>query len=630
MAFSMKSGLNLMNCPDRLIDINELHGGSVILFLKKYHMIKKIIILTIGLTLVPLINSVAQQTGTAIQREVRLFNPYKPTLSEAEKKSFMPDMKDTSVIRPVFTYSVSPPAFTPVYTITSIRPAIIAPDPLTKLYRSYLNIGVGNYLTPMAELSISSERSKTGMVAFYAKHFSSNGNLELDNNKDVFAGYMDNEASLYGKKFQKSSILSGSVDFAQLSRYAYGYDTSFVDYEAEKADIRLKFIDVGATVALTSLRSDSGRLIYDGRFGYNLFRQSPDLGQQSVSIAFEAGKRIKAFKSLGFGKGANSSDFYATIGTFYDLTFLNAAIEDKARHLVTISPSIGKKSSEWSFNLGFSAVTESRVFEENSIAEYKTRFHLYPDVNLEIAIVPRFLNFNIAFDGRLENNSAPNAVHINPFMVTDGSLFTLPNTNHQIVARAGVSGSVIPSTTYRAGASYTVFEDMLFFSNYVLVGMTSPEGYGNFFVSDPSAGNLANVFAEMTTTFTKKMSGSFRANYYNYSLESLDFPYNKPSWDATVWFKYNLRDKIVAGASLYSIGKRDAFVFNDNGMGPAVEGDTFTLPANLSLNLSAEYRYTKIMSFWIKLNNISTSRYYEWAYYPSQRFQAMIGFSYSL
>jgi len=38
---------------------------------------------------------------------------------------------------------------------------------------------------------------------------------------------MDNDVSLYGKKFINNSVLDGSVDLSQKTRYAYGYDTNF-------------------------------------------------------------------------------------------------------------------------------------------------------------------------------------------------------------------------------------------------------------------------------------------------------------------------------------------------------------------------------------------------------------------
>jgi hypothetical protein len=54
------------------------------------------------------------------------------------------------------------------------------------------------------------------------------------------------------------------------------------------------------------------------------------------------------------------------------------------------------------------------------------------------------------------------------------------------------------------------------------------------------------------------------------------------------------------------------------------------MPAHFNINLNAEYKYTRILSFWVKLNNISFDKYYEWANYPSMRFLGLIGFTYSL
>jgi hypothetical protein len=79
-----------------------------------------------------------------------------------------------------------------------------------------------------------------------------------------------------------------------------------------------------------------------------------------------------------------------------------------------------------------------------------------------------------------------------------------------------------------------------------------------------------------------------------------------------------------------ALGKRNLLVTRVH-LNPFLnESYTTEVPAALSFNLSAEYRYTKILSFWLKLNNISFSKYYEWAYFPTQRFMFLLGFTYSL
>src|SRR5665811_1373536 len=185
-------------------------------------MIKRNIIVPVFLlfSLLPVSAQVKKQE-TGLKREVTLYNPYKPSLPESKKKSFLPDMNDTSKVRPDFRYDIKTTPFLPEYTISPIKAASLLPDPLPKLYKSFVNIGFGNYITPLAEISITNERSKKGSIGFYARHYSSSGKIKLQNDKKVFAGFMDNDASLFGRKFFRKSILESSLDFNQKNRYAY-------------------------------------------------------------------------------------------------------------------------------------------------------------------------------------------------------------------------------------------------------------------------------------------------------------------------------------------------------------------------------------------------------------------------
>jgi outer membrane receptor protein involved in Fe transport len=45
-------------------------------------------------------------------------------------------------------------------------------------------------------------------------------------------------------------------------------------------------------------------------------------------------------------------------------------------------------------------------------------------------------------------------------------------------------------------------------------------------------------------------------------------------------------------------------------------------------NLGAEYRYSKMLSFFVNFNNIANMRYYRWEKYPSQRFNFMAGLTF--
>ncbi len=167
---------------------------------------------------------------------------------------------------------------------------------------------------------------------------------------------------------------------------------------------------------------------------------------------------------------------------------------------------------------------------------------------------------------------------------------------------------------------------MLFYANKVdTLDIISPQ-IGNFFSPVTDDGELLNIHGEITGMIMEKIWYGAQANYYNYSMTLPDLPLNKPDWDATLGLKYNLRNKIIAGADIKALGRRQLGVMNMSTLVPLAEKE----PVHVNINLNAEYRYTKILSFWVKLNNIAFNKYYEYAYYPTQRFLFLVGFSYSL
>ena len=69
------------------------------------------------------------------------------------------------------------------------------------------------------------------------------------------------------------------------------------------------------------------------------------------------------------------------------------------------------------------------------------------------------------------------------------------------------------------------------------------------------------------------------------------------------------------------------------GLTQVKEGSNYVMkPIHLKsvgdINLGAEYRYSKMLSFFVNFNNIANMRYYRWEKYPSQRFNFMVGLTF--
>jgi hypothetical protein len=232
-------------------------------------------------------------------------------------------------------------------------------------------------------------------------------------------------------------------------------------------------------------------------------------------------------------------------------------------------------------------------------------------------------------NGKLERNTPEKIIGENPFLLRDGSLYTLPNTSHALIVSGGLKGNTGLGGDYLASVSYSLIKNMLFYSNLVFPDPLFESQMGNLFITLPDEVDLLTVHGEIDGLIGDKISYKGNGNWYKYNLSKNAYPWSKPPWDGQIGVKYNLRNKIIAGVELTALGRRK-LISTTNDLYLPTATYVFQAPVHVNLNLNAEYRYTKILSFWLKINNIGFNRYYEWAYYPSQRFLGMVGFTYSL
>lgn len=549
-----------------------------------------------------------KKQDTGLKREVTLYNPYKPALPDSKKKSFLPDMNDTTKIKPVFSYDVKTTAFLPEYTVSPIKAAALLPDPLTKLYKSFVKLGLGNYMSPLAEVSITNERSKTGSIGFYGRHFSTNGNIDLDNGKKGFAGYMDNDASLFGRRFFRKNAIEGSIDYSGKTRYAYGYAPTIINYDPAKKEIRIPYNNIGGKASFYSTILDSTELSYNFKLSYDYFSSPKNLNQRKFTFSGNMATTVE-----NFFVGAGLSFNHYKVPDF---------VLENPKYVFSIAPYVTKGTDLWNIRLGLQALLDRNLSSS-------AKFHAYPDVYFGIAIVPSYINFFASLTGKLEINEPMSIITINPYLLTDGSLYKLPNTSHDMVVKGGLKGNTGMGGNYLVSVSYSLISNMLFYSNVVVPDSVLKPWKGSYFAAPSDDVELLNVHGEINGPITDKLTYFASANIYKYTLSKFDYAWNKPDWDGMLSFKYNLRDKILAGVEMTLEGRR-RIAINQNILPLNEHPVPMILPTHFNMNLSAEYRYSKILSFWARLNHISNKRYYDWAYYPTQRFMFMAGFTYSL
>jgi outer membrane cobalamin receptor len=158
---------------------------------------------------------------------------------------------------------------------------------------------------------------------------------------------------------------------------------------------------------------------------------------------------------------------------------------------------------------------------------------------------------------------------------------------------------------------------MYFFVNDTLNGL------GNQFYFEYDDVQITRIFGEVSTQIGPDAWIFLKANYYHYGMSVQAHAWNKPDFDATVVARYNFRKKMMFELEAYYVGKRYAKSYEF--ARPEIALDGF-----VDMNFKAEYQFTKLLSFYLTLNNILGKGYEIWNQYPVQKFSIFAGFTYTL
>ena len=295
-------------------------------------------------------------------------------------------------------------------------------------------------------------------------------------------------------------------------------------------------------------------------------------------------------------------DWYSGLETGVEYYNKSAGIDSSDNLVIRVNPYVSKAGEDWRFLIGLNTTTDIRG---------SGAIHIYPKADFQFNIVKNVLIPYMGVDGYREINSYRKILFENPFILPG---LSVRNSDYGLNGYFGLKGQYSSKMSFDFRLSYTQVSDMYFFVN------DTTDILQNQFTVQYDNAAVLKTSGEITWNQSEKLHLMLTANYYHYTLDSLAYPWQRPDFDASLAASYNLRDKILVDANLFYTGKRFA-----QGTPEPIE-----LKPYLDANLSVEYRYTKLLSFFVKLNNFTASKYQIWNQYPAQRFQAMVGFTYAL
>ncbi|MBA3663810.1 MAG: hypothetical protein H0W61_06335 [Bacteroidetes bacterium] len=576
-----------MNSIDLVQDICPAKPASASKKLKRKVEWILILMLLLGYVAVSL-----GQSGTDISFSAK--SGFVPTIKDAIKFADLPEIKDTVKRIDNVKYGIASAPMFPKYEAQPITAAKMQNEPLPKLYHSLLKVGYGPlYNMPYGEFWIGNTRSRDVSYGAHLKHFSSTTHL-----KDVgYGGFSDNLISVFGKKMYKKHSLKGDFNYERNVVHYYGYDTS-INHIKDNNYTKQRYQLFEPKLQLTSHYTDSTHMNHDIKLAYYNF--------QNLNREEENNIKLNANGNMFINKEKLNINF---LTDFYNHRQSNDTVNDL---ILTINPSFEAHGDKWHADVGLGATIDN--FKKS------TRFYFYPQLNVNYDIYENMIVPYAGINGGLIKNSFRSLSRENPFVDTT---IRYANTNNKYNAFVGLRGNLSSNTSYDAKVSYGQYDSM----HYYVVDYNGPNQLYNHFNVLYDNTSLVTVSGQLKYQLKEKINLIAKGNYYLYKPKNLTRAYHKPDYDLTFSGIYNLQSKIILRADLVFMGKQWALTQVTDTAGNAVLKPK-QLKGYADINLEVEYRYTKMLSFFVRFNNIANQRYYRWERYPSQRFNGMIGLTF--
>jgi len=521
---------------------------------------------------------------------------YKPVIADGNRIGFNPVIEDTQKVIQDLKYSFISKQVPVSFDVEPISAAKIKGEPLVKLYNGYARIGIGNAITPLAELYLHNSRSKTYSLGTHLKYQNNNDINGYDNSSMSRLG-----ATVFGKRFWKSNTLGGSVAYNREGFNYYGFKVDDANRAiADTTDTKQVYHMLAANLELKSTKQDSFNLRHT--VGLNYYRIS-DLD------AVAAENNIVATANVG--KFHNNE--YYMVDAKVDFNNISNPTDTFNNVLVGLSPQVNSLGEKFRLNVGLGIYVD---------ASSSAKFHFYPIVDFKYNALRDVIVPYAGFTGRMQRNNFRSITRTNEFVTND---LLLLNTNYRYEAYAGIRGVISSKLSFNTSIKKSKMDD-----------------YG-MFVKD--TGLLRNKFkiiyddieqlqltGEVHYQQSKKLKVYLRGDYYGYDAGSEEEVWHMPNYKVMLSGVYDLNDKIIVRLDLHAIGSQYAQTYTtiQTGLPLVVEAVTKEkLDGVFDANLGFEYRYTKRLSAFVNFNNIGSVSYERWQDYPTQRFSVLGGLTYS-
>jgi len=573
----------------------------------------RIITIIVSFTIIAF--TASAQEKKEISKDVKVVKAYTPSLSDAFKVNRMPVLKDSVGLKPKFNYSILSKAMITGYSIEPITPARLAKGRQEKLKTSYLKAGFGNYGSLWGDLNYNILQSEKFVLGINAGHWSSFGDIKLEDGEKVDAPFHDTWANLGFDYLFSDKTLYTNIDFKHNIYNYYGYKTidpqliywvpgagSNVKGDLLMPDVKQRLASFDFQVGFKNNEIKDDDVQYDASFTYLSFSNLTGVSQNGFKLSGDA---YFPFGTVGFAVDLDLN-YYGTsvpdsIGPLY-------SFQERNNTVIGLMPRMVFNFDRARIDVGL------LLFGE--IDSFDGQFQVAPVLTGKVDIVEGVVSLEGGLKGKYNQNDYRTVQYENPFVSPDQNV---KSAFYGLDVFAKLKGNFSKSTSFGFDFSYAMFADEHFYVNksFVEPGVIQSLAYTNLFVPVYDDGSLLTVSGEILYKPDDKFSLLAKATYYGWNLDSLSRAWHKPDIEFVLKSRFSPVKNLWVDGGVNVLGKRYAF-------DPATLAEK-KLSAVFDLNLGAEYIYNSTWSFFGGVNNLASSKYYQWNGYPMQGINVHVG-----
>lgn len=559
-------------------------------------------------------SSLAAQTkkdSTTLNREMLLEREYNPTIRDASRLNFLPEVKEPAAKRSAVEFSNFAVPFAVKPSITTLPAANLYPNLITFPKKGYLVMGIGPFPNVETDLGYRFLDTETDRLGVYVFNRYASGNVKyLQNDEKQKMKINDTGIGLhYEHNFNNLTFYSGlKYSFSGFNYYGY-LPTALSQTVDKNTNQKDNLVDFNLGVN----SQDYGLFNYTVNLNYTHFsreyapyKEIKGPRENRIKFDWDLNMALGSESRIGLGGAVKMSsyDLDKVSGGFVYFSGYKDVTDFSLRPYITFD------GDNWNAHLGFQLYHSSYIDPKLGFA---------PDISFEYKPGDNTSVYMLATGG-LNDNTMYRIFYENRYLSPQ---YRVKDSSSPVNTTIGIRSSIQRNFWFDIFAGYKYTKQEHF---YTQINPAEPTNYtriaDNVGIPDYMDAGIFKIGGSLKYKYMNIFEAGLKLCYYNWSLSSNQdgreeiYAWNKPDFaiDANAGYKFPIPLRL----DLLYHGEmgRKAFAYRIYDMKNINE-----------LNISASYSLNETISFFAKLNNILCQQYDIWYGYPAQNVNFVGGLS---